>query len=235
MSELVFLDSSDLADDIPPEFGGYDERPPDPDFDVPFATSSAAPKPEPKSGWPECERCGLPITTYGGRGRRPTMCDKCKAETGQKTRPRKSSTKTPDVSDKLTYITDGLIEYAGFIAAAVSAFAPVAGATMMMKAPRSMSALVEIAAMNHPRLLAGLEKFVAGRPYAVLGEFGAAIAYGAAVDFGQAEPVGFIAEGLGVAEAARQLGWRPEPEPVPANTGGGFLNTPPPPSFHLPE
>jgi hypothetical protein len=118
------------------------------------------------------------------------------------------------------------------VAGGMIPFAPVTGATIMLTSPSAIESLVGIAA-RYPRMLEGLEKAVQVMPWLEIGKFGAGVVVALAVDTGRALPVGLAAEYLGVAEAARQIGWQEEEASMPVDMPAeGFVVTRPP-SFHI--
>lgn len=178
-----------------------------------------------------CDVCGGPVY-YGGRGRKPKRCldHRTRNRATKATAPPAPvyTTEVPD--DEITAVVGDLQRGLGMIAGGLIPFAPVTGATIMLTGPDAVNSLVSIAA-RYPKMLEGLKKASTAIPFLEIGKFGGAVVVAMMVDSGRALPEGLAAEYLGVAEAARQIGWQPmdEPEGIPVE---GFV-APRAPSFSM--
>jgi hypothetical protein len=181
-----------------------------------------------------CEECledgRTTVLAWSGRGRKPKKCDDHKRKSRSSgTSPRSTATSSPRRrSDaRLKAIEDDLLVGIGKLAGTVVTMAPVTAATMAMRAPDAVSALVSIAS-RYPRMLDGLEAAVQVVPFMEIGQFVAAVSFAFMVDLRIMQPYGIAAELLGVAEAAEKVGYQKPTEEVAVNYDYQPADVPPP-------
>lgn len=180
-----------------------------------------------------CEICNDPDNPvpYGGRGRKPKSHKECRSA-GKESSPR-SPSKT-----SLAQLHEDLLAGTGEAVGVLMPLAPVTALTIGIRAEKGYAALITVAAdldkRGHPGMLNGLRLVAAVTPWMEVASFLGAIIYAVGVDAGQLSPESAVAEKLGVAEAARQVGWQSRHETpveyVPTTVDGAF-GAPPPPTF----
>jgi hypothetical protein len=221
---LSFLGSGRDADDFVP-----DDAPPSPSDDLAELdrrNDAGEPWVDPKI--PICEACERPIE-WSGRGRRPKMHPECRRAAGGAARAPRGPSKS-----KLDKLHEDLLTGAGEASGVLAPFAPVTAVTFATRADKGFDALirvaVDLAERGHPGMLNGLYSVAAVAPWAEVASFAGAVIYAVGVDAGQLSPDSMVAERLGVAAAAREVGYRPAveevPEYVPA-TADAALGVPP--------
>ncbi len=187
----------------------------------------------------EADECVMPDRRieWGGRGRKPKMHKECRAAS-RRTGARAES---GDIDDRpvrvsrsqVTRVTDSLHQGLGEMTGILVPFAPVTAVTIGLRSEKAVHALVEIG-KQHPRFMAGLEAAAMAMPYIELGSFLGSVVYAMGVDAGRLNPDSIIGEKLGVAEAARQVGYHEtmlEERYEPVTHDGQF--SPPPPRFSM--